>query len=46
MAGCFRAEAVVYDWQKQLGIDTITIYKVENLFEARLAGDYDLSFFS
>ena len=39
------AERICYDWQKQLGIDSITVYKVDNFYEARGAGDYDLAYF-
>ena len=39
------AEAIVGDWSEVLGIDTITVEKVENFFAARTDGDYDLSYF-
>ncbi len=39
------AEAIAYDWEKQLGIGSVDVYKVENFFEARAAGDYDLAYF-
>ncbi len=39
------AQRICYDWQKQLGIDSITVYKVDNFYEAREAGDYDLAYF-
>lgn len=40
------AERITYDWQKQLGIDSVTVYKVDNFYEARGAGDYDIAYFS
>lgn len=39
------AEAVVNDWKEVLGIDTITVEKVENFSAARRAGDYDLAYY-
>ena len=39
------AEMVTYDWEKQLGIDTIDVYKVSNFFDARESGDYDIAYF-
>lgn len=39
------AEAVVNDWKEVLGIDTITVEKVENFSAARRAGEYDLAYF-
>lgn len=39
------AEAVVGDWQEVLGINTITVEKVENFFAARNDGDFDLAYY-
>ena len=39
------AEAVVNDWNTQLGIDSITVEKVENFFAARNGGDYDIAYY-
>ena len=39
------AEAVVSDWNTQLGIDSITVEKVENFFAARNDGDFDLAYY-
>ena len=39
------AEAVVNDWKEILGIDSITVEKVENFSAARRSGDYDLAYF-
>lgn len=39
------AESVVNDWKEILGIDTITVEKVENFFSARNEGDYDLAYY-
>lgn len=38
------AEAIVNDWKEVLGIDSITVEKVENFSAARNAGDYDLAY--
>lgn len=39
------AEAIVNDWKEVLGIDTITVEKVENFSAARREGDYDLAYY-
>ena len=39
------AEAVVSDWNTQLGIDSITVEKVENFFAARNSGEYDIAYY-
>ena len=39
------AESVVNDWKEILGIDTITVEKVENFFAARSDGDYDIAYY-
>lgn len=39
------AEAIVNDWKEVLGIDTITVEKVENFSAARSEGDYDLAYY-
>ena len=39
------AEAIVNDWKEILGIDTITVEKVENFSAARSEGDYDLAYY-
>ena len=39
------AEAVVNDWNTQLGIDSITVEKVENFFASRNSGDYDIAYY-
>ena len=39
------AEAVVNDWKEILGIDSITVEKVENFSAARRGGDYDLAYY-
>lgn len=39
------AEAIVGDWKEILGIDTITVEKVENFSAARRAGEYDLAYY-
>lgn len=39
------AEAIVNDWKEILGIDTITVEKVENFSSARSEGDYDLAYY-
>lgn len=39
------AEAIVNDWKEILGIDTITVEKVENFSAARRAGEYDLAYY-
>ena len=39
------AEAVVNDWKEILGIDSITVEKVENFSAARRAGEYDLAYY-
>ena len=39
------AEAIVNDWKEVLGIDSITVEKVENFSAARNAGDYDLAYY-
>lgn len=39
------AEAIVNDWKEILGIDTITVEKVENFSAARRSGDYDLAYY-
>lgn len=39
------AEAIVNDWKEVLGIDTITVEKVENYSAARRDGDYDLAYY-
>ena len=39
------AEAVVNDWKEVLGIDSITVEKVENFSAARRAGEYDLAYY-
>ena len=39
------AEAVVNDWKEVLGIDSITVEKVENFSAARRSGDYDLAYY-
>ena len=39
------AEAVVNDWNTQLGIDSITVEKVENFFATRNAGEYDIAYY-
>ena len=39
------AEAVVNDWNTQLGIDSITVEKVENFFAARNSGDFDIAYY-
>lgn len=39
------AEAIVNDWKEVLGIDTITVEKVENFFSARRMGEYDLAYY-
>lgn len=39
------AEAIVNDWKEILGIDTITVEKVENFFSTRRTGDYDLAYY-
>jgi oligopeptide transport system substrate-binding protein len=39
------AEAVVNDWKEVLGIDTITVEKVENFSATRRAGEYDIAYY-
>lgn len=39
------AEAVVNDWKEVLGIDSITVEKVENFSAARRSGDYDIAYY-
>lgn len=39
------AEAIVNDWKEILGIDSITVEKVENFSAARREGDYDLAYY-
>ena len=39
------AESIVNDWKEILGIDTITVEKVENFFSARSDGDYDIAYY-
>ena len=39
------AEAVINDWKEILGIDSITVEKVENFSAARRGGDYDLAYY-
>lgn len=39
------AEAIVNDWKEVLGIDSITVEKVENFSAARNSGDYDLAYY-
>ena len=39
------AEAIVNDWKEVLGIDSITVEKVENFSAARRSGDYDLAYY-
>ena len=39
------AEAIVNDWKEVLGIDGITVEKVENFSAARRAGDYDIAYY-
>ena len=39
------AEAIVNDWKEVLGIDSITVEKVENFSAARRAGEYDLAYY-
>ena len=39
------AEAIVNDWKEVLGIDSITVEKVENFSAARRAGDYDIAYY-
>lgn len=39
------AEAIVNDWKEILGIDTITVEKIENFSSARHDGDYDLAYY-
>ena len=39
------AEAVVNDWKEVLGIDSVTVEKVENFSAARRTGDYDLAYY-
>lgn len=39
------AESIVNDWKEILGIDTITVEKIENFSAARRAGEYDLAYY-
>ena len=39
------AESIVNDWKEILGIDSITVEKVENFSAARRSGDYDLAYY-
>ena len=39
------AEAIVNDWKEILGIDSITVEKVENFSAARRSGEYDLAYY-
>jgi ABC-type oligopeptide transport system substrate-binding subunit len=39
------AEAIVNDWKEVLGIDSITVEKVENFSAARRSGEYDLAYY-
>ena len=39
------AESVVNDWKEVLGIDTITVNKIEGFFAARSGGDFDLAYY-
>ncbi len=39
------AEAIVNDWKEILGIDSITVEKVEGFFSARRTGDFDLAYY-
>lgn len=39
------AEAIINDWNTQLGIDSITVEKVENFMAARNDGDYDIAYY-
>ena len=36
---------MVNDWKEILGIDTVTVEKVENFFAARNGGDYDIAYY-
>ena len=39
------AESIVNDWKEILGIDSVTVEKVENFSAARRSGDYDLAYY-
>ena len=39
------ANAVVADWQRELGIDSITPEKSESFFASRSAGEYDIAYY-
>lgn len=39
------AESIVNDWKEVLGIDTITVEKVENFSASRRAGEYDIAYY-
>ena len=39
------AESIVNDWKEILGIDSITVEKVENFSAARRSGDYDIAYY-
>ena len=39
------ANAVISDWQRELGIDSITPEKSESFFASRREGDYDIAYY-
>ncbi len=39
------ASAVVSDWQRELGIDSITVEKSESFFASRSSGDFDIAYY-